>query len=133
MERKKERNDGSSEEFEGLLPFSSSFLSFSIRSGRAKKRKKEKEKEKKCKRRREIVSKGRRYAQVNARARVRRGGRSSGAREDGETVDGKHANGDEWEREKETEGGGQAVERRAIVCETRMEGRGGIRSTELTA
>jgi len=46
LKRKKERNDGSPEELEGLLPFSSSFLSFSIRSGRAKKRKKEKEKEK---------------------------------------------------------------------------------------
>jgi len=39
---------------------------------------------------------------------VRRG-RGSGAREDGETVDGKHANGDEWERERDK--GGRAGDR----------------------
>lgn len=62
-------------------------------------------------------------AQVNGRARVRREGRGSGAREAERPVDGKHANEDEWERERDR--GGQEVERRASVCETRMEVRGG--------
>lgn len=108
MKRKKERNDGSPEELEGLLPFSSSFLSFSIRRWEGEETEERERERKKRKRRREIVSKGRRYAQVNARARVRRG-RGSGAREDGETVDGKHANGDEWERERDK--GGRAGDR----------------------